>query len=404
MDKAKLFSIVAVIGLLMTVTTLFYRQGLQAQSCPPGQTWVCVNVFDPSAGQYVEHCSCCGSGEDSGTPAAVLTPPPTATPFPDQSFDMCVSDGCPPGETRYALVYYECDLFCYLDGIDYLEPCCGAHCPCEEATEELQPCGPGNGWINCSEFNATVQAGLPTWRADREPYPRALVTLPERVWVVDLPSTEAWGEPVEPGGSDCNCRNDGSCDEDSPPEGTVCEYRLGLKIDPGNEPPTWSFEECGSMTGPTAQCGWERSSWGKPELGVGLGCESLPAYTVHASVPYWWSFGRKWEQWEQVGQDCDCVCRLCENPNGCSNQCAGQAGLCTGAGEFWKQDCDPVYGWKRHGPNWELLDLTDYGWPTPYMRNPNVQLVPHPPCEPNPPVGAIYVPCIEVQAPIEKQP
>ena len=130
-------------------------------------------------------------------------------------------------------------------------------------------------------------------------------------------------------------------------------------------------------------------------------CPTLPAYTVHATVPYWWSFARQWYTWEKVGDDCECVC----HGGGGTNECSGEEGLCVNAPdtEHWELECDPVYGWKHHEPEWVLLDLRDYGWPTPYMINPNVQLIPHPPCEPNPPVGAIYVPCIEVQAPIEKQ-
>jgi hypothetical protein len=186
----------------------------------------------------------------------------------------------------------------------------------------------------------------------------------------------------------------------------MCEYRLGLKMEPGNEAPTWTFEECGTVTGPIAQCGWNRSSWGKPELGVGMRCEPLPAYTVKATVPYWWSIGRQWEAWEKVGQTCDCSCKVCEDPNGCSDECDchGSGGLCIHDNEFCDRKCKPVYGWRHHGPDWQLMDLRDYAWPTPFMRNPNVQLIPHPPCEPNPPVGAIYVPCIEVQAPIEARP
>ena len=131
-------------------------------------------------------------------------------------------------------------------------------------------------------------------------------------------------------------------------------------------------------------------------------CPALPAYAVHATVPYWWSFARQWEQWKQTSTEwSDCFCRPEGEPLGIPHQgCgAGACGECSG----W---CGKIgieqYGWKRHGPDWVLLDLTDYGWATPYMLNPKVQMIPHPPCEPSPPVGAIYVPCIEVQAPIER--
>ena len=402
------------IGVAVLATSLLVGGFVTAHPsiCGPGCTPIMSCTVCGASMCCVETgCSCSGTAIP-GTPGAVVTVPAplTPTPFPPLTVDMCLSDECPPGETRYTLVSYRCEAWCWPHRTTYLEGCCGPHCPCGEPTEEEQPCTPGSGGIGCLEYGAEVCADLPVWHANREPYPRALVTLPETVWVsdaagnpiTDLPSAETWSEPVDPGGSDCDCRDDDSCDDEPPPGGTVCEYRVGLKADPGNEPPTWIFEDCGSMTGWIAQCGWNRSSWGKPELGVGMApdCPPLPAYTVGASVPYWWSFGRQWEQWEKVSEDCECVC----HGGAGTNECVGEPGLCINAPhtEHWEHQCDPVYNWKHHGPDWVLLDLTDYGWPIPYMPNPNVKLIPHLPCEPNPPVGAIYVPCIEVQAPIEK--
>jgi hypothetical protein len=335
-------------------------------------------------------------------------PPPTPTPRPTGTYYWCLPDGCAPGETRLWLVLYLSWFGSYFP-MRAMEPCCGPSCPCVDPSEIREPCGPGNGWLNCSEYEASVEADLPVWHADREPYPRALVTLPVEMWASDaagnpttaLPSTEAWGDPVDPGGDACDCRDDGSCEDDPPPVGTVCEYRLGLRIDPGSEPPTWHIEDCGTTTGWRASCpGWTRSSWGKPERGVGMApdCPQLPAYTVRATVPYWWSFGRQWEQWEVVGQDCECAHWPGFGTAACDLDGDGESDPDT------KRVCENRYDWRHHGPDWVLLDLTLYGWPTPYMLNPNVQLVAHPPCELAPPVGALYIPCIEVQAPIEKQP
>jgi len=58
--------------------------------------------------------------------------------------------------------------------------------------------------------------------------------------------------------------------------------------------------------------------------------------------------------------------------------------------------CDPVYDWVHEGPNWKLLDLRDYGLPTPYMLNSKVQLVSTRDCGPHP-VGVLPIPVIEVQ-------
>jgi hypothetical protein len=379
------------IGTLALLLGLSFRPGsLEAQGGSCNGTWVCEDVFNPGAGQYVEVCHCCEGGESPGGTPAVVTvqPPPSPTPPPGGNVNWCLPNECPPGETRLWLVWYLYNLKTYMP-VRPVEPCCGDSCPCGEPVDVKQPCGTGSGWLRCSEYEAKVQCALPVWLANREPYPRALVTLPLEVWVSDaagnpttrLPVAECWGGPVDPGGGDC--------DDDEPPPGTMCNYRLGLRVEPGSEPPTWQFEACGSATGWRASCpGWERSSWGKPELGLGMppDCPKLPAYTIRATVPYWWSFGRQWDAWEKVGEECKP--EWVEEPGG----------------GYWKEDCDPIYGWVHHGPNWVLLDLRDYGWPTPYMRNPEVMLVPHPPCDTNPMVGVIYVPCIEVQAPIEKQP
>jgi len=425
MTKHTTIVVWSTIGVCVTLLLLLSAFGQSVTARPLGQGCdpPCWGVYACKPVDLGIECSftChCPPGSTPGAPGGVTpivtpfvwTPEPTPIPPPPNCQDICAREDCPEGETRLTRFCHDPVLGTLYVAV-YLEECCGPSCPCGEPTEEEQPCTPGTETV-CSEWGASVRAGLPAWPANREPYPRALVTLPEEVWVSDaagnpttvLPSVEVWGSPVDPGGDDCDCRDDDSCDDDPPPEGTVCEFKLGLRADPGNEPPTWSFEDCGSTIGWSAQCTWNRSSWGKPELGVGMApdCPALPAYAVHATVPYWWSFARQWEQWEAIGTEwSDCFCRPEGEPLGIPHQgCGADAcGECSG----W---CGRIgieqYGWKHHGPDWVLLDLTDYGWPTPYMLNPNVQMIPHPPCEPNPPVGVIYVPCIEVQAPIEKQP
>ena len=213
------------------------------------------------------------------------------------------------------------------------------------------------------------------------------------------------GDPVDPPGGNCECRADGSCDPEDSGNGPICDYQLWLRADPGNMPPSWDIEECGGGTGWQVACdGWQKSSWGKPELGAGLppDCPRLPAYQATARVPYWWSLGRSWDEWEVVDPNCECECHGgAERPpgvRGCS-----MSG-CDGPDVHTEEHCDPLYGWVEKGPNWVLLDLTHYGHPTPYMDNFLVQQVARPPCEVSPPVGALYIPCIEVQAPIEKWP
>jgi hypothetical protein len=369
------------------------------------------------------HCTCPGTTPGAtpvGTPFP-WTPSQTPTPPPGGNVEWCLPYECAPGETRLWLVWYLYNLGIY-QPVRPLEACCGPSCPCREPTDDLQPCQPGID-TECSEWGATVSASLPVWHADRMPYPRALVTLGTSFWTsdangsftTDLPMTEVWGSPVDPGhtgatslaplsaggvpvslagpgGGGCGCRDDGSCEDNPPPEGTICEFRLGLKAEPGSEPPSWRCEDDGGGIGYRISCLWDHSSAGKEYLGKGLNCEDLPAFAVNASVPYWWSLGRQWEQWEKIGDDCDCEC----HGGAGSDECGGEPGQCTGANEHWELECEPIYGWKHHGPNWVLLDMRDYGYATPYMSNPLVQLAPYRACGPHP-VGVLYVPCIEVQ-------
>lgn len=159
--------------------------------------------------------------------------------------------GCYPGETRLWLVWYLHSLGTCVP-VRPLEACCGPSCP----FDKLRAGPAGNRQMIYSRAyrgcrwrvlrgGASVRASLPVWFANREPYPRALVTLPEEVWVSDaagnpvttLPAVETWGSPVDPGGDACSCRSGGNCDDDPPPEGTICDFKLGLSVDPGNEPP-----------------------------------------------------------------------------------------------------------------------------------------------------------------------
>lgn len=402
----------AILTLLLSLGLIL---GLGSISAQPAQQTGCTPIYKCDSCSLSFCCEVTGydcSGQQTpgaavtpGTPVPV-TPRPTATPFPPQSVDMCVADSCAEGETRLALVHYRCMAgsgHCYPHSTEYVEGCCGPSCPCGETTDELQPCTPG-GSTTCSEYGATVCASLPVFYAGRQPFPRTMVTLAEHFWlsdangnpIQDMPTNVVWSSKVNPSGdAACSCREDGDCDDDSPPVGTKCDFQIGLKAEPGNEPPTWSCEDAQGGTGYRVSCMWEHSSAGKEYNGFGKDCEDLPAFSVGATAPYWWSIGRQWYQWAQIGRDCDCVCATGTATDQCD--CHGSDGSrCTGANEFCKQECDPIYGWKHEGPNWELLDLRDYGHPTPYMLNPRVQLAPSYDCGPHP-TGVIYVPVIEVQ-------
>ena len=341
------------------------------------------------------------------TPTPTLTPSPTFTPSPTPTpWAWCYDDTCSPGETRLTMFRY--NIFGVPIVAEYLEDCCGPSCPCSTPAPTPEPCDPGTSTA-CSEWGASVQAELPVWYVNRDPFPRAMVTVPEYLWVSDangnpitqLPTQETWGNPVDPGGSNCDCRANDTCDENPPPVGTICNFRLGLKAEPGNSPPTWTFEDGGTAFGYRVAVQWEHSSAGKPSDGRGLNCEPVPAFSVHATVPYWWYLGRRWEQWEKTGTQTKCAyidpatgqvaCYYKEF--GCYS---GPTNPCSAGWEDWETRTVDVYGWKQHGPNWVQLDMRSYGLPTPYMPNPRIQLAPVRPCGPHP-VGVVYVPCIEVQ-------
>ena len=370
----------------------------QAQGCAPPCHESEQCKVSPGGGMECSTTCQCPPGEtppaEEETTPVPWTPAPTATPLPSFMDAVCWADGCGTGESR--LTYFQYDAMGTMVGAFYLEGCCGPSCPCEEPTTDDEPVTVPGNYVQGSEWGATVQLQLPVWTADRRPYPRGMVRVPNNIWAEDIPSANAWSNTVNPGGSDCACRATGTCEDDSPPRGTMCEFQLGLKTEPGAEAPTWACEESEGGYGYQTVCTWKYSSADKPYIGKGLSCEDLPAFEVTASLPYWWSIGRRWYEWEKIGQDCECNCKVCEDPNGCSDQCGGQAGLCTGANEFWDRDCEDIYGWVHHGPNWELLDLRDYGHPTPFMRNGKVRLVSSRSCGPHP-VGRLPIPVIEVQ-------
>ena len=62
MSRKRSLLMALAVGLFGLLMALSQRYHLQAQTCGPGQVWVCVNVFDPNTGTYREVCSCCEAG------------------------------------------------------------------------------------------------------------------------------------------------------------------------------------------------------------------------------------------------------------------------------------------------------------------------------------------------------
>jgi hypothetical protein len=371
-----------------------------ADACGPGcyRELACWQL-GPSL-RCKKQCVCPGGeGVTPGvTPIGTYVPPPTPTPIQGEVGEIVCVPWCPsPYETMPVRVEYT------WDGVMVAwwpaGGCCDPPCPCAEPGDERQPCTPDDETMSCEDemWGAEVECELPAWYADQQPYPRGLVGVPVRFRVEDFLSRTCEGRYVHPSG-DAECA---SCfeDEDNCSVGTMCKYRLLLKAEPvENVPPTWWCEDDGGGIGFEMGCVWQRSSWGKPELGKGLNCEPLPAFTVGASVPYWWYLADEYDVWSERCVDSECYCAPGDGTPECSEDCP--------EGTHPVNVCEEkVYYWDHHGPEWELLDMSLIrpGGP-PYAENPNLTLVTHPPCDPDPVSGAIHVPVIEVQAPIEEQP
>jgi hypothetical protein len=189
-------------------------------------------------------------------------------------------------------------------------------------------------------------------------------------------------------------------DEDPQP-GDVRDYRLGLRwrrLDQtagqnlGAVPPIcWDFDErewnVGADHGygpiPAMACGnavthvYETASWGKPANGPRFlppeeacpagqdhCCEqvpdvwNMPSYQVRVYTTWAAEWAIRWEQYERVGSAGECQC----HGGAGADECRGEPGLCTGAGEHWVWIEDPVYEWVEHvEPEWETLDLRQFG-------------------------------------------
>ncbi len=398
--KHKSEAVVAIgIALVLFSLTLMLGPALEshAGSCPPGCTARRDCVVVPGGGmECTTTCECPDEVEppDEGEPEPWdpnpdPDPDPDPDPAPGTTQTVCWAANCPPGESR--LTHFSYSPTGELRNVEYREGCCGPSCPCEEpdAPPDEPITVPGD-WIQGSLWGAQVQLQLPVWTADRVPYPRGMVNVPNRIWSENIPPASAWSNRVDPPMYDCSCRATGTCEDDPPAEGTICDFQIGLRTEPGNQAPEWACEESGGGYGYQAICTWPYSSAGKDYIGKGLSCEDLPAFRVTASLPYWWWFGRQWYEWKEVDQEYECVHVPGWGTAACDLSGDGNND------EDTRWIGHPVYDWVREGPNWELLDLRDYGLSTPYMLNRKVRLVNTRDCGPHP-VGVLPIPVIEVQ-------
>jgi hypothetical protein len=386
------------------------------EGCPSTCSCGCVCAFNPGP-PASQSCTCnvCGTVSpptDGGTALPTHIPLPTATPLPVEWADYCTPTycdvtfcaryGCPepyyrPVKARYTI---RGDFVAILEIGDCNAPPCnipeGGDDDGEAGECIIDGSGILNDAINCAgEYEVSVSLSLPVWHADRTPYPRSMVRVASTFYAVDAPAAEAWSGAVNIG----QVPADGVCDSDS--LGVTRGWQIGLRTESVFDPPSphWDAEECGSFDGPVGSCAWSRSSWGKPELGVGEHGEPLPAYAVTAWLPYNWFSRTRWETCERVVTGAECQC----HGGAGVNECTGQEGLCIHAPdtEHWVRVEQHDYQWKPYDTGWEFIDLRLFGYATSWMPNPNVQQQPTA-LDPDPPVGALYVPVIEVQSIIEQ--
>ncbi len=387
----------------------------QQGGCPDACTCGCYEVCVPDINGGVrcyDECNVCGA---TATPVPGTTPQPTATPLPipypytcDGQYcyvETCIRDACPSDD--YANAYRYARIVFTYDGqyvsTSYLKECGEPPCDMPEGGEGkageciIDGSGIINDVVNClGEYEVSVSLRLPAWHANRDPYPRGMVYVPTRFWMVDAPAAEAWSAPVDIGDADEGC--------DADHVGVINDWKIGLRTEPALLSPHWEAEECGAFDGPVGSCTWQKASWGKPYLGVGKDGEPLPAYRVTGWLPYNWFSRTTWDECVEEYKWGECGCSGVDPTGSPDWQDCGDPppGICVGVyddpqTEWWGKWREPEYRWQHHDSGWRFIDLTLFGYPTSWMPNPNVQQVPTA-LEPNPPVGALYVPVIEVQS------
>ncbi|HEC35827.1 MAG TPA: hypothetical protein ENI39_04760 [Anaerolineae bacterium] len=310
-----------------------------------------------------------------------------------------------------AMVVPECDHdeWCYWDIENDTGGCWelpGNETPCEDMDW-------GTAGIQClGEYALNVSVTVPCQRVGRIPYPRGMVIVPNRMWIAaGSPAwVESWSQTLDYNACLSQSIEDG--------DRAVRNYRIGLawgRID--SMPPYWEVEDSGVYQGwSVGGVVWERSSWGHPRCGPGLGQgERLPAYRVDVYT-YWQAYWRRvyerqretWEcVWQQDAHDdgvCECV------PEGHTGSCSDDNdgdGVSDWAG--WVAErvlCDTDANgdgvpddecWETVDSGWNVFDLRTFGYPTAYFVSTAAGPVPTA-LEPDPDCSGICVPVIEVQS------
>jgi len=292
----------------------------------------------------------------TATPGPTLTPAPTPTPGP---MDVCATHcvwpdmwdtmGIDPGPGVVVVdVYWLCrDPRILIRMVRYTEV--PDHCQ----TGETPTPGPG-GPPQLMELFQRVQCPHPTVK--REPYPRGMVTVENKLWLESADPVEAASDPEDW--------------ED------YHDYTVHLRWEMVNENPMWDFDDGTMGIGNPVFHTYNTTSYGKPANGPGLGGRhDLPSYQVRVTT--WWRALWKETWWEPKEVD-RWECRPCGDPE--ANCIRPECPAC------WEDDahtqpannarCWTEIVHEDHDTGWREYDLRQLGYPTRHFARQTTEPVP----------------------------
>lgn len=354
---------------------------LRGGKCPPGCSPSDCR-FDPQTGTISCECECqvvetvepqnTPTPPPPETPQPTPTPPPTPTPCMETHLQrVCTDWRCLVGVVEWAYVVDYWLVTC--DGIpiailwktcEICEPTPTPRPPEPPEEDECEDVVIGEEGMECiSEYEISVSSTCPVPQVGRSPYPRGMVRVPNSFWVV-APEIGgvAWSEKLPQGIPNENTRN----------------WQLGLRwrrlyppfangpiLDPPPPATAWDWDErpwniaAGVEKGvhsETATHTYLTSSWGKPRNGP----DGLPSYQV-TNQTYWaaeWAI--RYEHYECVEEERECVQRAQPNYSGCGDLEPDKAN-----DPYWQvvRRC-LRREWVNKFDGWHVFDLREYGNPT----------------------------------------
>lgn len=250
---------------------------------------------------------------------------------------------------------------------------------CYELTPPSEnPCEPleiGPDGVSChSRFRIRASVSLPCLPVVRQPYPRGLVALPNRMVVLPGPDwVEGWSEVLDRHA----CLERGLVTfQGRKVRNFQIGVALGLKRD---VPPIWRVEDSGTYSGWSVLAIWERASYGKPRCGPGLQPGiPLPAYRVTVETA-WQPYYRIRAQLLKPPRTEEFCAGCSQNPDDPYDPPQGCQAIPAPPGQCYASDgCTYVRCtvecpesddtcWEPYDSGWVPLNPQAYGYPYPYI-------------------------------------